>query len=87
MNCKVGGFVVGIPAVMVNERVAPYYADTDFYHELDLGLGFAADYWPDMGLMDADYAVFTHRCPVFNMIGIIQQTLKDSNVPRFKQIR
>ena len=63
MDCKVGGFVVGIPAVMVNERVAAYYADTDFSPELDLGPGFAADYRPDMWLMDADYAVFTRMCP------------------------
>ena len=63
MDCKVGGLVVGIPAVVVNERVAAYYADTDFSPELDLGLGLAADYWPDMGLMDADYAVFTRMCP------------------------
>lgn len=51
------------PAEMVNERVAAYYADTDFSPELDLGLGFAADYWTDMRLMDADYAVFTRICP------------------------
>ena len=33
MDCKVGGFVVGIPAVMVNERVTAYYADTDLSPE------------------------------------------------------
>ena len=62
VDCQIGCFVIGLPAVVVDERVAVHYADSDFSPELDLGFGFASYYGTDMWLMYADNAVLTGMC-------------------------
>lgn len=62
MEREIGRFVVGVPAVVVDEGVSVDDADPDLGSELDLRLRLAAYYGTEMRLVDADDPVPAGMC-------------------------